>query len=98
MKIPMVSLLMNFNMFLKYFPTYRLNLTKKREPGYFVLTGSQNFLMNQAITQSLAGRIGILTLLPLSLHELISADLLSNNVNETLLKGGYPGYTLRIYS
>lgn len=35
-------------------------------PGFFILTGSQNFLLNQHITQSLAGRVGILTLLPLS--------------------------------
>lgn len=64
-----------------------------QKPGYFVLTGSQNFLMNQAITQSLAGRIGILTLLPLSLHELNQAGLLSDTSNELLLNGGYP----RIY-
>lgn len=67
---------------------------EKDRPGYFVLTGSQNFLMNQAVTQSLAGRIGILTLLPLSLHELNNGGLLSNNFNETLLKGSYP----RIYT
>ncbi len=67
---------------------------EKDRPGYFVLTGSQNFLMNQAVTQSLAGRIGILTLLPLSLHELNNGGLLSTNFNETLLKGGYP----RIYT
>lgn len=65
-----------------------------QKPGYFVLTGSQNFLMNQAITQSLAGRIGILTLLPLSLHELNQAGLLSDNSNDLLLNGGYP----RVYT
>ena len=67
---------------------------EKKRPGYFVLTGSQNFLMNQAITQSLAGRIGILTLLPLSVHELQQGNLLSNDINEILLKGSYP----RIYT
>lgn len=67
--------------------------TKKR-PGYFVITGSQNFLMNQAITQSLAGRIGILTLLPLSLEELKDNQLLSNNLDQIMLNGGYP----RIYN
>lgn len=36
----------------------------------FILTGSQNFLLNERITQSLAGRVGIVTLLPLSLREL----------------------------
>ncbi len=63
---------------------------EKKRPGYFVLTGSQNFLMNQAVTQSLAGRIGILTLLPLSIKELKQNNLLSQSVNELILKGGYP--------
>jgi len=64
----------------------------KDRPGYFVLTGSQNFLMNQTITQSLAGRAGILTLLPLSIHEL-EADGRVNSIDDSILKGGYP----RIY-
>lgn len=67
---------------------------EKNRPGYFVLTGSQNFLMNQAVTQSLAGRIGILTLLPLSVFELQDNNLLSNDINEILLKGSYP----RVYT
>ena len=36
----------------------------------FVLTGSQNFLLNEKISQSLAGRAGIATLLPFTLLEL----------------------------
>jgi predicted AAA+ superfamily ATPase len=67
---------------------------EKDRPGYFVLTGSQNFLMNETVTQSLAGRIGILTLLPLSIHELTSNDLITDNVHEIIYKGGYP----RIYA
>ncbi len=62
---------------------------EKDRPGYFVLTGSQNFLMNQAITQSLAGRVGILTLLPLSLHELEKNRLL-RSVDQMMLDGAYP--------
>lgn len=62
---------------------------EKDRPGYFVLTGSQNFLMNQAITQSLAGRAGILTLLPLSIHELVKNKILPD-VDELIIKGGYP--------
>ncbi len=61
----------------------------KKRPGYFILTGSQNFLINQAITQSLAGRVGILTLLPLSLHELKTNKLLQD-INSTLFCGSYP--------
>ncbi len=61
-----------------------------RRPGYFILTGSHNFLMNQAITQSLAGRVALLTLLPLSLQELNAVDMISNTIDEAVFKGGYP--------
>lgn len=64
-----------------------VDTTKKA--GYFILTGSQNFLVNQSITQSLAGRAGILTLLPLSLHELQANNLLQE-IDQTLLNGSYP--------
>ncbi len=66
---------------------------EKKRPGYFIITGSHNFLMNQAITQSLAGRVGILTLLPLSLHEILNNKLVKN-LNEAIFNGGYP----RLYS
>lgn len=72
----------------------QLEVDTKKRPGYFILTGSQNFLMNEAITQSLAGRTGILTLLPLSLDELKENKLLTKHYDETLFKGGYP----RIYA
>ncbi len=75
-------------------PYLQLIVDEKKRPGYFVITGSQNFLMNQAITQSLAGRVGILTLLPLSNSELIKNKLASKNSTEIILKGGYP----RLYS
>ena len=68
----------------------QIEADEKDRPGYFVLTGSQNFLMNQAITQSLAGRIGILTLLPLSIQELKTNKILPSKVNELIFKGGYP--------
>lgn len=38
--------------------------------GRFILTGSQNFLLMDAVSQSLAGRVALLTLLPLSYEEL----------------------------
>ncbi len=72
----------------------QLEVDAKKRPGYFVLTGSQNFLMNQAITQSLAGRVGILTLLPLSLQELKNNTILDEDNNNVMFTGGYP----RIYS
>src|SRR3990167_229836 len=64
------------------------------KPGYFILTGSQNFLMNESITQSLSGRIAIHTLLPLSVGELKKNNLLSEEIEQMLYKGSY----LAIYS
>lgn len=63
---------------------------EKKKPGYFILTGSQNFLMNEAVSQSLAGRVGIVTLLPLSIKELKDNNILPENVNEAIFSGGYP--------
>lgn len=69
----------------------QIEVDTKNRPGYFALTGSQNFLMNEAITQSLAGRIGILTLLPLSINECTENNILLNtNSNEMIVKGSYP--------
>lgn len=39
-------------------------------PGRFILTGSQNFLLHRAVSQTLAGRAAVCHLLPLSLSEL----------------------------
>ena len=82
----------------QYVPTIlsyiQLESDEKKRPGYFVLTGSQNYLMNAAITQSLAGRAGILTLLPLSIKEISKNKLLiDKNIDEVMFYGGYP----RIY-
>ena len=41
-----------------------------KNPCQFILTGSQNFLLLEKITQSLAGRVAIFNLLPLSIEEL----------------------------
>lgn len=71
----------------------QINVDSKKRPGYYILTGSHNFLMNQAISQSLAGRVGILTLLPFSLHELQVNHIAPSSVDELMFNGFYP----RIY-
>lgn len=71
----------------------QLNIDEHDRPGYFVLTGSQNFLMNQAITQSLAGRVGIINLHPFSMQELKENNLLLESTDRVILNGFYP----RIY-
>lgn len=58
--------------------------------GEFVLTGSQQFGMVSAITQSLAGRAGLLALLPFALSELRQADRVPTSVDEALWRGAYP--------
>ena len=53
----------------------------------FVLSGSNNFTLMERITQSLAGRAALLTLLPLSVSEIGT-----NHATDELLFGGfYPG-------
>ncbi len=56
----------------------------------FILSGSQNFLMNQHISQTLAGRVGVITLLPLSLPEMKAAGLLKDNFSQVAYTGFYP--------
>ena len=40
-----------------------------RKPGRWLLTGSQNFVLMQGVSQSLAGRVAVLSLLPFSISE-----------------------------
>jgi len=72
---------------LSYIQT-EVDRTKRK--GYFILTGSQNFLLNEKITQTLAGRVMIFTLLPLSVQELKEASLLPQDINSLILQGSYP--------
>lgn len=60
--------------------------------GQFLLSGSQNFLLLEKITQSLAGRVGLFRLLPLSHAEMRahSPDLCPAVLEDALFKGGYP--------
>src|SRR3989339_744434 len=60
------------------------------KPGQFIITGSQNFLLLEQITQSLAGRIALLNLLPLSLEELGLTSYKNNSLEQFLVDGGYP--------
>ena len=53
--------------------SYMLGIVdNKKKNGMFILTGSHNILMLDKVKQSLAGRMAILDLLPLSLSELAS--------------------------
>ena len=58
--------------------------------GDFILTGSAQFDLISGMTQSLAGRVGRIELLPLSLGELTVAEKLPQSLDEALYLGGYP--------
>lgn len=66
---------------------------ENNKSGEFILTGSQNFLMSEKISQSLAGRVFVTHLLPFSIEELKKSDEWNNNFNQFIFKGFYP----RIY-
>jgi len=72
---------------LSYIQTY---VDKNKKKGQFILTGSQNFLLNEMISQTLAGRIAIETLLPLSITELEQAKKLKSTISQTIISGFYP--------
>lgn len=59
-------------------------------PGSFILSGSHNFLLNQHISQTLAGRVALLTLLPLTYHELEKGQKEDLKLDEVLFQGLYP--------
>jgi predicted AAA+ superfamily ATPase len=63
------------------------------DPGRFILTGSQHFGLSQSIAQTLAGRCGILVLLPPSLEELRAFPTAPADLFPLLWQGAYP----RIY-
>lgn len=58
--------------------------------GQFIITGSQQFGMMQDVTQSLAGRVGLLSLMPFSLQELVSGGYEPKSLDEALFRGCYP--------
>ena len=59
-------------------------------PGAYLLSGSQNFLMLRNISQSLAGRVGVLSLLPFTLKELARAKKMPTTSEQWILAGSYP--------
>lgn len=64
-------------------------LDNTEDDGLFILTGSNNILLEEHITQTLAGRIGILDLFPLSYHE-IYHQMSSSETMDFILNGFYP--------
>ncbi len=65
----------------------------EQHPGFYILTGSNNYLLHEKISQTLAGRVAILRLLPLSIEEVKFAGYKTERCEQYLFQGLYP----RIY-
>lgn len=61
--------------------------------GQFIISGSQNLLLMESVSQSLAGRVAIFNLLPFSLEEIQDTSFALPDYEDYVLKGFYP----RIY-
>lgn len=59
-------------------------------PGKYILTGSSQFRLKENISDSLAGRVGLIKLLPFSLQELKENNLLPNDPYDLAFRGFYP--------
>ena len=65
-------------------------LDNSEEDVLFILTGSNNLSLQSNISQTLAGRIGVLDLLPLSVPEIENFGISISDVNSLMIKGAYP--------
>ena len=59
-------------------------------PGKFILTGSSQFRLKSNMTDSMAGRVAFLKLLPFSVKELKDANALPDNPYDLIFGGQYP--------
>ena len=63
---------------------------EKRQKGHFILTGSNNVTMLSQVAQSLAGRVAILKLLPLTIGEISNLGR-GFKTDDFMVNGFYPG-------
>lgn len=72
------------------FSYLQTHLDAQKKMGLFILTGSQQFDFISGISQSLAGRVARISLLPFSLAELQLAEKAPKKLEDLLFKGLYP--------
>ena len=61
-----------------------------KKTGQFILTGSENFMLSEKISQTLSGRVALLKLLPFSFDELKNTKYEQKTIEDYLFKGMYP--------
>ncbi len=74
----------NFHSYLQTF------VDERSAKGQFILTGSNQLHLNEKVTQSLAGRTALMTLLPFSMTE-IKSKISNKTFEEIIFEGFYPG-------
>jgi uncharacterized protein len=78
---------------IQYVPTLfrelKVRIDRQRRPGRFLMTGSQSFALMQGVSESLAGRCGVLELSSLSWQEAHRARREAEDL-DFLVAGGYP--------
>lgn len=73
------------------FDAIKLHVDSTRAlPGKYIVTGSSQFQLRANMTDSMAGRAAFLRLLPFSVKELKTADVLSDNPYDIIFNGQYP--------
>ena len=72
------------------FSYIQTSVDEKRRNGAYILTGSQNIMLLQNISQSLAGRISVFHLLPFSISEMKGTKYWFNDYEQYILNGFYP--------
>ena len=77
----------NYPGLLSYIQVY---VDEQKRSGMFILTGSHQFSLHEDISQSLAGRTAVLSLLPLSMAELRQHEKKPQELESLILKGFYP--------
>jgi len=68
-------------------------------PGRWILTGSESFLLSEKVSQSLAGRVAMLELLPMTHAEIAlfpgKKSAAKKSLNTAIFAGGYPAIFAR---
>lgn len=71
----------------------QVKVDREKIAGQFIISGSQNLLLMESVSQSLAGRVSIFNLLPFSLEEIKDSSFAMSAYEDYIFKGFYP----RIY-
>ena len=70
------------------FPYIQVLSDETGKTGQYILSGSQSFLLNERISQSLAGRVSVQNLFPFTMNELKNSG--DSSVASLILNGFYP--------